>query len=225
VQNVVTYTVVVSAENRGLKLLPGMTADVELLVDRCDGVLKIPNAALRFQPSNTPKRDGVSGAPENRGSPGRGNPQQIAERMKRLSEQLDLSENQRMRIEALFGEVREKVMSLRAQGASPEEIRSQVQIMRNRNRDKFLAILNPEQREKFRLISTNRSEGTRKPGRIWILNTEGKPEPVEVILGISDGNFTEMVRGDLKEKQEVIVGIRQPVRNRSVPGGRGRFGF
>ena len=51
VQNVVTYDVVVKVNNGDLKLKPGMTANVSVIVASKDGVLKIPNAALRFRPS------------------------------------------------------------------------------------------------------------------------------------------------------------------------------
>jgi HlyD family secretion protein len=57
-QNVVTYTVVVSVENEDLKLLPYLTADVKFEINRRDGVLRVPNAALRFQP----RPDQVAGA-------------------------------------------------------------------------------------------------------------------------------------------------------------------
>jgi HlyD family secretion protein len=50
VENVVTYTVVLSTENPDLTLLPGMTALVNVVVDEAKDVLKVPNAALRFQP-------------------------------------------------------------------------------------------------------------------------------------------------------------------------------
>ena len=51
VSNVVTYTVVVAANNdRGL-LLPGMTATVDLVVERTTGALLVPNAALRVTPT------------------------------------------------------------------------------------------------------------------------------------------------------------------------------
>ena len=50
VENVVTYTVVISAENPDLLLLPGMTAIVRVVVDETRDVLKLPNAALRFRP-------------------------------------------------------------------------------------------------------------------------------------------------------------------------------
>ena len=50
VQNVVTYDAVVGVNNKELLLKPGMTANVQFLVSHKSGVLKIPNAALRFRP-------------------------------------------------------------------------------------------------------------------------------------------------------------------------------
>ena len=49
-QNVVTYPVIVSAGNPDLKLLPGMTASLSFQIEHKKGVVKIPNAALRFYP-------------------------------------------------------------------------------------------------------------------------------------------------------------------------------
>jgi HlyD family secretion protein len=49
VQNVVTYVVVVSVDNPNEKLLPGMTANLKIVVAQKDDVLKVPNAALRFR--------------------------------------------------------------------------------------------------------------------------------------------------------------------------------
>ncbi|HEX6362703.1 MAG TPA: HlyD family efflux transporter periplasmic adaptor subunit [Albitalea sp.] len=49
VQNVVSYTVVISARNPDLALLPGMTANVRIVVESRDSALKVPNAALRFR--------------------------------------------------------------------------------------------------------------------------------------------------------------------------------
>jgi len=49
IQNVVTYTVLISADNPDLKLLPGMTANARIVVEEHDKVLKIPNTALRFR--------------------------------------------------------------------------------------------------------------------------------------------------------------------------------
>lgn len=50
--NVVNYTVIVTLENPGGTLLPGMTARVDFLVKSAENVLKVPNAALRYKPSD-----------------------------------------------------------------------------------------------------------------------------------------------------------------------------
>ena len=49
VQNVVTYNTVVAVSNADLKLKPGMTANVKLLVARRENALLVPNAAFRFR--------------------------------------------------------------------------------------------------------------------------------------------------------------------------------
>ena len=49
-QNVVTYTVVISADNPDLKLFPYLTADVDFEIDSRTDVLLVPNAALAWQP-------------------------------------------------------------------------------------------------------------------------------------------------------------------------------
>ncbi len=48
--NVVTYTVVVNVPNEDRKLLPGMTANITILTAHESQVLRVPNAALRFNP-------------------------------------------------------------------------------------------------------------------------------------------------------------------------------
>src|SRR5207245_67988 len=62
-------------------------------------------------------------------------------------------------------------------------------------------------------------------GRVWILDTDGKPKAVALTLGLSDGTATEVLRGDLKEGQEVITGLaaagqqNRPGTSGSTPGG------
>jgi HlyD family secretion protein len=51
VQNVITYDVVIGVSNPDLKLFPGMTANVKILVDQRPNVLKVLNAALRYHPA------------------------------------------------------------------------------------------------------------------------------------------------------------------------------
>jgi len=105
VQNVVTYDVVIQVNNRDLKLMPGMTANVSIVIQTRHDVLRITNAALRFR------------------------------------------------------------MSEKSAGAG---------------------------------------SGEKKGPAIWLLEN-GKPKRVPLTLGISDGNYTEIVSGDLKEGQQTIV--------------------
>ncbi len=80
VQNVVTYDVVVAVDNPDEILLPGMTAYVNVVLAERKGVLKVPNAALRFHPPGvdiTPvaaePAPGAGGAPgQAGGKPGNG---------------------------------------------------------------------------------------------------------------------------------------------------------
>jgi HlyD family secretion protein len=75
VQNVVTYDTVIGVNNPDLKLKPGMTANVSIIVAEHDDVLRVPNAALRFHPpetgpsTNAAPRAGGGGSPPG-GAPG-----------------------------------------------------------------------------------------------------------------------------------------------------------
>jgi HlyD family secretion protein len=66
VQNVITYDAVIGVSNSDLNLFPGMTANVKILVNQRLNVLKVPNAALRYQPSSAPAAagGGKGAAPE-----------------------------------------------------------------------------------------------------------------------------------------------------------------
>ena len=50
VSNVVTYVVILDIENKDKKLMPGMTANISVITEQRDDVLRIPAAALRFTP-------------------------------------------------------------------------------------------------------------------------------------------------------------------------------
>ena len=121
VQNVVTYDVVIYVDNPEFKLKPGMTANVSIIISSKKDVLKIPNAALRFRPSET---------------------------------------------------IKNKV--------------------------------------------TTQPKG---PG-VWIVENN-KPKRVKVETGISDGNYTEVVSGEINEGQEVIVESLTKTKSQSgtQPGG------
>jgi len=63
VQNVVTYDVVVSVANDDLSLKPGMTATTRIVIDQRNGVLRVPDLALRFTPSQAAAANRHEGPP------------------------------------------------------------------------------------------------------------------------------------------------------------------
>ena len=74
VQNVVTYDTVIGVSNPDLKLKPGMTANVSIVVAHKDNVLQIKNAALRYRPAEATPGEIRSRSPApagTRGSTGR----------------------------------------------------------------------------------------------------------------------------------------------------------
>lgn len=76
-------------------------------------------------------------------------------------------------------------------------------------------------------------------GIVWVLGPDNKPQPRVVKLGITDGTATEVIEGDLKEGDTIIVGQNLPAEDRpqnnqqrppgfgGMPGGgpRGPGGF
>lgn len=56
VSNVVTYTVVVAVDNEDLKLKPGMTANVSIIIAKHENVVCVPNFALKFSPMSNEKK-------------------------------------------------------------------------------------------------------------------------------------------------------------------------
>lgn len=50
IQNVVTYTTIVDVDNPEMKLRPGMTATISIVVGEAKNAIRVPNSALRFQP-------------------------------------------------------------------------------------------------------------------------------------------------------------------------------
>jgi len=72
VQNVVTYDTVIGVDNKDLKLKPGMTANVSIIIAHKDDVLQLKNAALRFRPPDAalPPRSAPGQAGSAPGSPG-----------------------------------------------------------------------------------------------------------------------------------------------------------
>ncbi|MEE2746468.1 MAG: efflux RND transporter periplasmic adaptor subunit [Pseudomonadota bacterium] len=203
VQNVITYTVVIEAENNDFKLLPGMTASVEIRVSNRKNVLKIPTRALRFTPSDIKKAPVVG--KRNRQPPNlRMRREQAQARLKHLAKQLNLTDNQKEQVRNLGRQMGQRIRAIR-QSEGKQNIREIIKTMRRQNSERIMALLNPEQKKKFRNIISERLSYSESPGKVWIL-AQGEPKVLNIMIGVGDDKFYELRQGDLKEGQEVIVG-------------------
>ncbi|WP_166443550.1 HlyD family secretion protein [Rhabdaerophilum calidifontis] len=231
VQNVVIYTTVVEVANEDMALLPGMTANLRIFTDRKADVLRIPNAALRWQPAGTPRAAG-SGA-GNAGPPAPGEdgagpfagpagdaaaaggsgPRPVAAIVEGLTRDLKLAPEQVREVEALATRMRAEIA---AAGSDPNARREMARQARQRFTRAVEELLTPEQRGAYRALAEarrQRASGAMArsaggvPGRVFVPDEKGNPRAVNVRLGANDGSFTEMLSGDLRAGDSVITGL------------------
>jgi HlyD family secretion protein len=220
VQNVVSYTVVISAANPDLALLPGMTANVRIAVDNRASALKVPNAALRFRPAGAADARAPADAPPAQQALGQG----AQEFRNRIQQELKPSDAQRAQLDEIFSESRQKFARARDMKGDGNR-RKEAERIRAETNARIAEILTPEQRPAWeRLLAEAGSRGAATSGRVYVLES-GEPKPLDVRLGLSDGMSTEVLAG-LVENQEVIVGTLD-ARGPAAPAGgglpRGRF--
>ncbi len=222
VQNVVTYTVVISAANPDLQLLPGMTANVRITTDQRDQVLKLPNTALRFRPPGFSEAGAAGGgATSAPAAPAGGNAG--AQLRQRLVSALNLDANQQTKLDPIFADLRQKLAGLRE---LPQADRAKAgERARAEMRARVAEMLTPEQKQKYEEIvaaSAGRASGA-SAGRVFVLDSDGRPKIVSVRTGLSDGSMTELVAGELKPGDQVIVGTAQPSGAPAMSGPRMPF--
>src|SRR5688572_12521474 len=221
VQNVVSYTVVISAANPDMALLPGMTANVRVVVEDRASALRVPNAALRWRPAGAADSRAPADAPPPQAAGGTA----MREFRTRLGEELKPSESQKARLEDICAESRQKFARVRDLPSDAERRRHAERIRAETN-GRIAEILTSEQRPAWeRLLAEAGARGRAASGRVYVLEA-GEPQPVDVRLGLTDGSATELVAGNLAEGSEVIIGVTEAGRSGSqaAPGGlpRGR---
>ncbi len=211
IQNVVTYTGVIRVENRDMALLPGMTANLQVVTEDRRDVLRVANAALRFRPAGaaalTPVPAATGSAAVAEAPPaGRGAAQANAFR-ERIETELQPTPEQKQAIAAIMQERRTGFREAMA-GMSEDERRAVFRKARADMIAKVAAALDPERRAKFEaMMQEGRGapqQGT--PGRVYVLGEDGRPRAVPVMLGPTDGAYTELLSGELTQGQPVIVG-------------------
>lgn len=222
VSNVVSYVAVVTFSNTDGRLLPGMTANVRVVTDMRDNVLKVPNAALRvriagLEPAAAPASasapmDAASApaaAPAAPAAAGAANA--TTEFRNRLVRELQLNTAQTEKVDAIYASARPKFMALRE---LPEADRSKARERITADiRARIAEALTPEQKQRYAALQAELAGRTITRGRIHVLGSDGKPKALNVRLGITDGSQTELIVGpnspeaaELKEGASVITG-------------------
>ena len=209
VQNVVTYNAVVQVANPELKLKPGMTANVAFLVAERNNILKIPNAALRFQPDGAKQEASGQESKDTQG----GSKGPLQEMQERLTQAVTLSADHQTRLEAIMQQAKLRYKALREE-ASDDRRRALRRELLTQLQGQMRDILTPEQRLQYE-ASLKTREGQApagRPGRVAILGPLGTPELYALTLGITNDTHTEVISGDVTVGQQVITGIVAPAK-------------
>lgn len=200
VANVVTYTAVIGFSNSGGRLLPGMTANVRVITEARENVLKVANAALRMKiagvepaalPAAATGQGGAGGTapPAMDAGAGGGNP---ATQFRNLMvAQLALTPAQIEKVDAIYADARPKMMTLRdlpqeERGKAREKITADI---RAQLRDQMTA----EQKPKFDALVAASANRQVTRGKTFLMGADGKPKAYNVRLGITDGSSTELI--------------------------------
>ena len=204
IQNVVTYTIVADVENDALLLRPGMTANVTIVVANVEDVLKVPNGALRFKPPGEVEET----------SSGKRTPITDRRIYKDTVSKVGLDTDQ---AEAFVKIIEQAGLKLKALSALPEGDKDMSEAWKTFYTEVFTnlyKILREDQHERFRDYVAELKEARKKktlykgrPAKVYLPGEGGRPMPVPITAGITDDDETQVVQGDLKEGDKVIVGL------------------
>jgi HlyD family secretion protein len=202
--NVVTYAVVIAADNPLGRLLPGMTANVEIVTGEHKDAVIVPSEALRFQPRG-PAQAALARDAWSTGAVLASTGERGARLLQRLKEQLELGEEElreiRAALDAEFAAI--KNAGPPAVGVAQEDMREQA---RMRIAKVLRAVLAPEKYKKYEEMARRRPGGPRR-ATLWTY-ADGSFWPHEVRLGLTDGTITEITEG-LPEGAPVVVRVRE----------------
>jgi len=219
-QNVVTYTVIIEAENNDRRLFPGMTANVRIETARRDNVMTIPNDATRFKPRN---RTAEPAADTTGGNQGGNRGQRMIDQIK---DDLKLDERQ---TETLRAEMTKVFQEMRAQrqaagtkgpgngapppgfGAPPAAKGGDIAGNRARITERLDQVLVPLLTEAQRPLYDRwkRGRDSSRPATIWVLTATGDIEARTVRVGVADETTTEVLGNSLKEGERIVVRARE----------------
>jgi HlyD family secretion protein len=197
--NIVTYVAVISARNDSGQLLPGMTANLEIIADIKPRVSRIPAAAERFRP--TPDQIERWEADKKQQAEPTGLNAPIYARLQRIG----LAEDKISSIRAVMEKATKPILDI----INDPEKSFMHTPMKARLGEMATNILKtqlaPDNFSKYKALIA--AERNIREANLWIKTKDNQMRQVPVKLGLSDGAFIEVISG-LEPGQQVITGIR-----------------
>lgn len=231
--NVVVYNVMIDVDNPQLKLRPAMTATVTFTVASAEDVLKVANVALRYQPPDkTPEEvramlgggppgseggsaaSGAAGGGDNQARSG-GRSGMDPERMRAMRARMAQGGGGRgFGGRGMDPERMRAIRARMAQGGGGGPFGGGGPGMRRGGPagDGAKTVIAPAIQTQYGInpglkIRFPQAERTRsRGGLLWVLDSEGQPEPRRVRFGITDGRDTAILGGNLEAGEAVITG-------------------
>jgi HlyD family secretion protein len=193
-QNVVTYSAVIDVANSNLKLRPGMTANITIPVARSDNALVIPNAALRFTPTLSEKEQQVV-----RDKLEARRKQREAERQAQGGQQAG-QETPAPQQGAAHDQAKPSQQEQGAQGGSEGR----------RGPQQGQSDIGTQAGQPGRFGAQQGEGSQRRPQMVWVLANGKNLEQRFVRTGLTNGRVTEIIGGELKEGDTVVIGQNEP---------------
>ncbi|CAM3889286.1 efflux RND transporter periplasmic adaptor subunit [Rheinheimera salexigens] len=198
VSNVVTYKVIIAAPNQQQLLLPGMTANLNIIRGQKQDILRVPNAALRFKPTGANNETAQA------------NPTDMAEK---LIAELKLSADKAADVKKLMSEFQNNLKQALAQSNSPGPNTDRRQIMqqqRQKMQNRLQQILTPEEFARYSQLMAQAREQRQQgsngtAAQVWKLAADGTLYPVAIRIGLADDEYSEVLSNELSAQDNVIV--------------------
>ena len=207
-QNVVTYPVIIEVPNPDEKLRPKMTANVTIDVARCATCCAFRTPRCDSSPTPRPRARPAAGR-----SAQAHRPRQTTQTRQRRRPQTPTSG-----------------------GPTPRTARALAQAQTDRRRRRPTGTMTPEERA-ARWGNRRRECGgaagalggaaaaRKRPQTVYLLGADNKIKAVEIRTGITDGHYTQVVSGDLKPGDNIIIGLAtSKVDTNAPPGSSGPMG-
>ncbi|MDR0620803.1 MAG: efflux RND transporter periplasmic adaptor subunit [Deltaproteobacteria bacterium] len=195
--NVVTYDVIIDVDNPELKLLPGMTAYVDIELYKQNNVLLVPNTALNYRPTGAE----VPAAPTTAEATGPGVAQAGA----------PAPSDAKGPGQAPDGQA--------PTGPSPDGTGGPGQATAGQGATGHWGGRQIASAPEGAQTDQGQPAAVETHGRVYVLGPDGQPKMVSLTLGTSDLRQTIVLSGDLKPGDQVIIGENQPEGDRTLLSG------